>query len=151
MAHQLTIEDARQSLAAHVADRGAEIRERFGPRIGMEELQRIMEDRTCVRYPCALRFGAQPLQPGELAYPQPRGETPEAGFTIVVHPRLAADPAACVAAVLYQLVVVNYGEFAGPEDAESFGAAVLGCPREEYYTALCGWADSLAAGDAKAG
>jgi hypothetical protein len=45
--------------------------------------------------------------------------------------------------VLYQLVVVNYGEFASADDAETFGAAVLGISRDEYYQALCEMADQL--------
>jgi hypothetical protein len=45
--------------------------------------------------------------------------------------------------VLYQLVLVNYGEFASPEDAESFGAAAVGLDREEYYERLCALADQL--------
>ena len=45
--------------------------------------------------------------------------------------------------VLYQLVLVNYGEFASAEDAETFGAAVLGITRDEYYQTLCELADQL--------
>ena len=47
------------------------------------------------------------------------------------------------ALVLYQLVLVNYGEFASAEDAETFGAAVLGISRDEYYQTLCEMADQL--------
>lgn len=46
---------------------------------------------------------------------------------------------------LYQLVLVNYGEFASTDDAEIFGASALGIPREYYYRALCEMADELAA------
>ena len=45
--------------------------------------------------------------------------------------------------VLYQLVLVNYGAFAAPDDAETFGAAALGLGRDEYYHALCRLADEL--------
>jgi hypothetical protein len=45
--------------------------------------------------------------------------------------------------VLYQLVLVNYGEFASPDDAETFGASALGLEREEYYAALCRMADEV--------
>ncbi len=44
---------------------------------------------------------------------------------------------------LYQLVVVNCGEFASSDDAEVFGAAALGITREEYYQGLCEMADLL--------
>ena len=46
--------------------------------------------------------------------------------------------------VLYQLVLVNYGAFASPDDAETFGAAALGLSKDEYYHTLCGLADELA-------
>jgi hypothetical protein len=45
--------------------------------------------------------------------------------------------------VLYQLVLVNYGEFASPDDAETFGAAALGLAKDDYYHALCALADEL--------
>ena len=45
--------------------------------------------------------------------------------------------------VLYQLVRVNYGEFASPEDAETFGGSALGISRDEYYTTLCEMADEI--------
>ena len=66
MAIQLTAEHARQSLNEHVAARGAELHAKYGPRIGWQELQQMLVDRTCVRYPCEITFDAGPLQPGEL-------------------------------------------------------------------------------------
>jgi hypothetical protein len=46
--------------------------------------------------------------------------------------------------VLYQLVLVNYGEFASADDAETFGANVLGLSKDAYYQALCELADEIA-------
>src|SRR5665647_3631066 len=63
MATQLTADDDRQSLTSHVAAKGAEINAKYGPRIGWKELQRILEDRSCVRYPCKVVFDAAGLQP----------------------------------------------------------------------------------------
>lgn len=48
--------------------------------------------------------------------------------------------------VYYQLVVVNYGEFASPQDAETVGAAALGLTVDAYYTEICELADLLGAG-----
>jgi hypothetical protein len=45
--------------------------------------------------------------------------------------------------VLYQLVAVNYGEFASADEAETFGAAALGLTRDEYYAVLCAMADEI--------
>jgi hypothetical protein len=130
-------------LSAHVAARGAEIFEKFGPRIGWNELPRLLEDRACVRYPCTVSFDPAPLQPGECAYPQPNGPRPEDGFVIHLHPLLRTRLERVAYWVLYHLVVVNYGEFASSADAEVFGSAALGISREQYYRELCEMADSL--------
>jgi hypothetical protein len=63
---------------------GAEIRAKFGPDIGWAQLQRILADRECVRYPCELVFDAGPLQPDECAYPEPKGAQPEDGYRLCV-------------------------------------------------------------------
>jgi len=143
MPHKLTLEDARESLTAHVAAKGAEIRAKYGPTIGWSQLQRILADPAFVRYPCELAFDAAPLQPDECAYPAPRGERPEDGFRLCVHPYFSVDPARVPLLALYQLVAINYGAFASPDDAEAFGACALGMPREDYYEALCAMADEI--------
>ena len=143
MAIQLTAEDARQSLNAHVAAKGAELFEKYGPRLGWPELQRILADRAQVRYPCEIIFDAGLLQPGEFAHPVARGERPEDGFVMHVHPVFLTQLSHVPALVLYQLVLVNYGAFASAEDAETFGAAALGITRDEYYQTLCALADQV--------
>lgn len=143
MALQLTAEDARQSLRDHCAAKGAEIRAKFGPRLGWAELNQLLQDRKFVRYPCCITFDALPLQAGEFAYPEPLGPRPDDGYRICLHPRFEADLDAVPALVLYQLVAVNYGDFATPEDAEAFGAAALGLSGEEYYRQLCACADQV--------
>jgi hypothetical protein len=144
MAKQLSAEDARQSLNAHVAAKGDEIRQKYGPVIGWNSVQRILEDRSCVRYPCAVVFDASPLEPGEFAYPVAKGEQPDAGFTIFVHPFFMTQLERVPHLVLYQLVLVNYGEFASADDAETFGATALGLAKDEYYRILCELADQIA-------
>jgi hypothetical protein len=143
MAIQLTAEDARQSLNGHVAVKGREIRAKYGPHIGWKELLRILADRACVRYPCEIVFDAGSLEPGEFAHPAAKGERPEEGFTMYVHPFFMTQLEHVSGLVLYQLVLVNYGEFASADDAETFGAAALGISRNEYYQILCGLADQV--------
>jgi hypothetical protein len=146
MAIQLTAEDARQSLSAHAAARGIDLREKYGPHIGWGELLRVLEDRAFARYPCEIVFEAEGLLPGEFAHPEPRGSRPEDGFRMCVHPLFLGQLERVPWLVLYQLAAVNYGEFASAEDAESFGAAALGLAKEDYYQGLCQMADQLAAG-----
>ncbi len=138
-----TADNARPSLSAHAAQKGAEIRDKFGPHIGWSELLRLLEDRACVRYPCRVVIDRAALQPGEFAHPVPTGERPEEGFTMFVHPVYMARLEVVPALVLYQLVLVNYGAFASPDDAEAFGAAALGISRDEYYAMICELADQL--------
>ena len=146
MSRQLTAEDARQSLNTHVAERGAEIFGKYGPRIGWNELLRILEDRACVRYPCEILFDASVLDAGEFAHPVPKGERPEDGFVMHVHPAYLTQRDSVPLLVLYQLVLVNYGEFASADDAETFGAAAMGMDKESYYSQVCALADQLASG-----
>ena len=143
MATQLTAEDAKQSLTAHVAAKGTEIFEKYGPQIGWKDLLAILEDRGCVRYPCEVAFDADGLGPGEFAHPVPKGNHPEDGFTMRVHPYFMLQLDRVPYLVLYQLVLVNYGEFASADDAETFGSCALGLDKEQYYAALCQLADQL--------
>jgi hypothetical protein len=143
MATQLTEQDAKQSLNAHVAARGAEIFDKYGPQIGWKQLLQILEDRVYVRYPCNIVFDPAPRGAGEFAHPTARADDPEQGFTMYVHPCFMTQLSVVPSLVLYQLVLVNYGEFASADDAETFGAAALGIAKEEYYDRLCTLADQL--------
>lgn len=145
MSKQLPADDFKQPLLAHVAEKGAALREKYGPHIGWNELRRILADRTFVRYPCEIVFDTGPLLEGEFAHPVSKSERPEDGYTICVHPFFATQLSRVPWLVLYQLVLVNYGDFASPEDAETFGAAALGISKDEYYQALCDLADQISA------
>lgn len=143
MATQLTAEGAQQSLTAHVEAKGIEVFLKYGPQLGWGELQRLLQDRAYVRYPCEIVFDSTELLAGEFAYPKPKGTVPEDGFTMFVHPVFMIDLSRVPVLVLYHLVAVNYGEFASADDAETFGAAALGLTRDEYYSMLCEYADQL--------
>lgn len=145
MGERLTADDAKQSLNEHAAEKGAEIQEKYGPHIGWNELLRILDDRGCARYPCEVVFDSNPLNPGEFAHPVAKGDSPDEGFRIVVHPYFSMRLQEVPYLVLYQLVLVNYGEFASADDAEVFGANALGMDREMYYRTVCGLADELEA------
>lgn len=146
MSRQLTVEDSRQALLDHVCEKGCALGLEYGPVLDRQTLDRVLQDGRFVRYPCELSFDPAPLQPGEFAFPEPRGPHPGDGFTIHVHPRFADRDQDVAALVLYQLVVVNYGDFASSEDAETFGAAALGITRDEYYTRLCALSDEVGGG-----
>ena len=134
---------AKRSLNDHVADKGAQLRAKYGPEIGWDELQQVLLDRALVRYPCEVAFTTEGMREGEFAYPHPQGAAPEDGFIIRVHPWFMTELQRVPHLVLYQLVAVNYGEFASADDAETFGAAALGLAPDDYHHTLCRLADQL--------
>ncbi|MEI6653209.1 MAG: hypothetical protein WCP45_00435 [Verrucomicrobiota bacterium] len=138
-----TAADAKSSLADHVADKGAELHAKYGPHIGWSELQQVLLDRSLVRYPCEIAFTPEGLREGEFAYPHALGEKPEEGFIIRVHPVFMTELELVPYLVFYQLVAVNYGDFASTDDAEAFGAAALGLEPDVYYDTICRLADQL--------
>ena len=150
MRHRPNEQDGRESLISHAAERAREARSVYGgpaPGLAMERLEELLEDRRFVRYPVRIDYDGSGLEPGEFAFPEPAdGGDPAAGFVIHVHPEFAAKPEAASLLVAYHLVRVNYGEIAGPEAAEMFGATLCGMAVDDYYAALCRHADSLGAG-----
>jgi hypothetical protein len=143
MATQLTADDFKQSLNTHVAAKGEEIREKYGPEIGWKELLQVLADRSLVRYPCEIIFDASSLLEGEFAHAMPNTENPQDGFKIYLHPFFSLQLERVPHMVFYQLVRVNYGEFASADDAEVFGASALGLSKDEYYGILCELADEI--------
>ena len=137
MARQLKSEEARQELEQRICSQAALIHQRYGPHLDWNQLLLLLEDRACVRCACEIRFDAEPLLPGEFAHVVPRGLTEDDGFTIFLHPFYALQLDQAVYLVLHQLVSVNYGAGAGPDDAESFGALALGVAKADYYRTLC--------------
>ena len=143
MSRQLTVNDARESLSLHLESKGQGILEAYGPNLGWKDLVRLLEDRRFVRYPCEIVFDNSALEPGEFAHPVPRGERPDEGFVLQVHPVFMTQLQRVPELILYQLVLVNYGDFATSDDAEIFGAAALGISRDAYYEAICELADCV--------
>lgn len=143
MPKQLTANDFQQSLNSHVAAKGDEVREKYGPEIGWSQLQCILQDRSVVRYPCKIVFDASPLLSGEFGHAMPEGAAPEDGYTLFIHPSYMSNTDMVPYLAFYHLVVVNYGDFASADDAETFAAHALGLPQDEYYQALCDLADQL--------
>jgi hypothetical protein len=142
-----TVRDGQLALRDHVVTIAAAARARYGPVIDRLVLQRLLADRELIRYPVTLRFGTDALLDGEMAFPEPCGDHPRSGFTMWVHPLFRCRDDALALVVAYQLVRVNYADLASHEEAEWFGATLLGMEREAYYNALCALADELTPDD----
>ena len=141
--NKLTEEDGRRALRDHVIEKALVAREKYGESIDESTLGELLADPEVVRYPTSIRFDAEPLEAGEFAYVEPLGPKPSDGFCVVVHPRYQGRGHVVPLLVLYQLVRVNYGEIASHEEAELFGATVLGKDVDDYYETLCRLADEL--------
>ena len=146
METKLTAEDAKGALRDHVEEKALAARRRYGGTVDETVLRRMLEDRSVVRYPTRLQFDAGPLEPGEFAYAHPLGGKANDGFQLFVHPMLENEPEMLPLAVAYHLVRINYGEIVTHEEAELYGATLLGMDQEAYYQALCALADRIPAG-----
>ena len=142
--HVPSEEDGRVALRDHVLDKAEQARARHGV-IDAAGISDLLADRDVARFPTALRFATDRLQPGELAWAEARGDGPSEGYVLHVHPRFRGDDVLLPRIVAYHLVRINYGDIARPEEAELFGATLLGLDVDEYYESLCAAADGLLA------
>ena len=143
MAQKLTLQDGQEAMIAHATAKGQEIRSLYGPKITAEVLSEILRNETCTRYPTRLVFDSVGIPEGTFGAASLVGKDPEEGYRLFIHPHFQNRPEALPALVLYQLVTVNYGDFATAETAEAFASAALGMNREDYYTLVCRLADEV--------
>jgi hypothetical protein len=135
--------DGKQALRDHVIDKALSARARHGGAVDYPAVLRLLEDREAVRYPTAVAFDAAPLQPGEFAYAEPLGSHPAAGFRLCIHPHFESREEALPLLIAYHIVRINYGDVATREEAELYGAALLGLEVDDYYARLCRLAAEL--------
>ena len=141
--HQPTVDEGMQSLRAHVVQTALAARAAHGPDIDLEATLRLLKDGRFVRYPVRVTYDADALGDDEFAWMRQDDEHPRDGFTLIIHPRFAERRRILPLLIAYHLVVVNYGEIVTHEEAELFGATLLGLDQEDYYQTLCLAADSV--------
>jgi hypothetical protein len=134
---------AREAFRSHLAEKAAAARLKHGLYIDVETVETMLADRDVVRWPTRLAFAADPLEPGEFAWPQPIGPDPADGYRLVIHPNFAGQPENLPLLVAYHIPTINYGPIVEAADAELYGATLLGLDVETYYRALCELADSI--------
>ncbi len=139
----LTIEQGRQAFAHHVIERALALREKCGDFLDDEAVQTLLNDRDFVRHPTRLEFDSSKIEPGFFAAVEAVAGSPTNEHVIFLHEHFRGRPRDIANALLYQLVLVNYGDIATREEAELFGAAALGMDQETYYQSLCRLADEL--------
>lgn len=131
------------AVSHHAAEKGKEIRARYGPKIDYPVLLRILEDRKSMRHPVEIRFTTDGIEPGLFATTALASKDPSDGYVISLHEHFRDRPDVLPALILYQSVIVNYGDLATAMDAEIFGAEVLGMDREDYYSLIADLTDSV--------
>ncbi len=143
MARQLTEHDASVALKDHLAAKAMNARLSYGLYIDAETIVKMLDDRTIVRYPVGIRFDDGPLEPGEFAVPVALGDHPSSGFCLFIHPYFEQQPEAWPLLIAYHIPSINYGEIVSHDDAEHFGATLIGLDTDTYYEALCELVDSI--------
>jgi hypothetical protein len=121
------------AVTIHAEEKAREIREKYGPEIDYPVLLHLLADRKCIRNPVEIRFTSTGIDPGLFAFTEPVSEKPSDGYVITLHESFRDRPDVLPALILYQSVIVNYGDLATAIDAEVFGAGVLGMERDDYY------------------
>lgn len=147
---KLTEADGRRALQDHVADKAMEARLKYGLYIDAETIVAMLDDVEVVRYPTGLRFDGEALLPGEFAHAQPIDDHPSGGFCIFLHPWFEQMPDAWPLLIAYHVPSINYGDIATADDAELYGATLLGMDVDAYYNALCELVDSIPSSDGAA-
>ncbi len=131
------------AVSIHVIEKAKEIRTRYGPDIDYPAVLRMLEDRKSIRYPVEIHFVSESIEPGMFAHTEQISENPDDGFIVSLHSQFQDRADILPALILYQLVLVNYGDLATAGDAELFGSGVLGIDRDSYYEQIVGLTDSL--------
>lgn len=140
---RLTIEDGRKAFAHHVTEKALALREKYGHFLDENALQEILNDRDFVRYPTCVEFNSSKIEPGFFAVVEPVAGGPTNEHIIYLHEYFRSRPGDIAGALLYQLVMVNYGDIATRQEAELFGATAMGMEQEDYYQLLCRLADQI--------
>lgn len=131
------------TISQHAMHKAEEIRARYGPIIDYPVILQLLEDRRSVRYPVKIQFVSDGIEPGLFGKTEPVSEDPADGYVISLHRYYEDQPKVLPALILYQLVLVNYGDLATANDAELFGSGVLGMDRDTYYEQIAALTDAL--------
>ncbi|MEW8027154.1 MAG: hypothetical protein AB2792_07195 [Candidatus Thiodiazotropha sp.] len=131
------------AVSLHALEKAKEIRTRYGDEIDYQAVLCMLEDRKSVRYPVQVKFVSEGIEPGMFARTEPVSDNPADGYSILLHSYFENRHDDIPALILYQLVLVNYGDLATANDAEIFGATVLGMDRDAYYERIVSLVDEV--------
>lgn len=142
-ADQAVAAQAKQAFHEHLVEKATLARFKYGLYIDTDAVLLMLDDDSVVRYPTTVVFDASPLQPHEFAYPQPVGFHASDGYALCIHPSFRSQREIWPLLIAYHVPVINYGSIVEADDAELYGATLLGLDVEAYYNALCELADAM--------
>lgn len=140
---KLTLEDGRKALGVHVLEKGYKLREKYGTFIDFDILKKILKDEEFVRYPTTIVFDSTKVDEGLFGVTEKVSADTKDGYVIYLHEHFKTMLGDVPALVLYQLVAVNYGDFASGNEAEEFASAALGMDKEYFYKYICELTDVI--------
>ncbi len=138
-----TANDGQEALRDHLIEKALLARSRYGPAIDARAIRRLLVDSEIVRYETEIVFDANPLQPGEFAWPELLDDQTPPKCRLIVHPHFRERPEVLPYLVAYHVPSINYLDLATHEEAELFGAALLGLEVDAYYERVCALADGM--------
>ncbi len=133
-----------EALRGHVLQTAQEGRSRHPDLSAPGAVLALIQDEAVVRYPTDLVFDASRLSPGFFAEVEAQRASGTGTATLIVHPHFEGRGLDLAYLVAYHVPAINYGKMASHEDAEAFGATLLGVDVETYYARVCALADELA-------
>lgn len=140
---KLTLDDGKLAMVDHAKERGHLLYQKYGPSITDDVLFQILKDEDFIRFPVTIEYSREKVGGGTFAVTEQRSEKADEGYVIYIHDYFQGKEGCLAPLVFYQLVQVNYGDFATYEVAEAFGSEALGMNQEDYYQYLCRMADAI--------
>ena len=141
----------QQSLRDHLLAQAVVAHQKHGP-MQPKDIERLLHDPECVRYPTRLVFEFGEMAMHQFAQPDLDPRSPEQhGRVLYLRPMLQERPDLLRLAVAYMIPAINYGEIISDEHCLLYGAALLGLMEEEFYQQICALADAVGAEPRAAG
>ena len=135
----------QQSLREHLLAQAIVAHQKHGP-LTPENLDRLLNDPACVRYPTRLVFEYGEMAMHQFAQPDLDARNLEGnGRVLYLRPMLRDRPDFILLAVAYMIPTINYGDVIGDEHCLLYGATLLGLMEEEFYRQICTLADWVGA------
>jgi hypothetical protein len=126
-------EHARQVLRDHITMVAKRSVEKHGHATNMRVMELVLADRDVIRRDVSWKFETALLQAGEFAVAVPSEE----GYVIAVHEDFKTKQKVLPVIIAYHLATVNYGEHViEAEEAELFGASLLGLEVDDFYNEM---------------